>query len=120
MSKVIAEIRSLEARVMSKKSDLDGLKEEVRKFEKLQSSLSDWGASDSEPNWFFASLMRKAIKGDPMPEIKAENWELYTSESGWRGAAQKLTRAVTALYKKIQTAPHSEVLALSQYYGWGH
>jgi hypothetical protein len=122
-SKVSQEISHLENKIASmnrllKSASFEDIKQEVEKFRKLQNSLSAFGASDSEPRWFFADLMEKAVKGESLPEIKPDNWQLYSSESGWKSAAQKLTRAATTLFKKIQKSAHSDVLEASEYYGW--
>ena len=43
-----------------------------------------------------------AEAGKPMPKINSDTWELYNNESGWQVAANKLTEAVTLIYKLIQ------------------
>ena len=87
----------------------DELKKEIKKMNALMSSFSDYGATDSEPDWYFTKLMRRAIKGEPMPVIKDSNWELYESREGWQNAAKALTEEASSLYVLIQSSSLIEV-----------
>lgn len=90
----------------------------VKAFEDKQSKYSEFGAWDSEPRWFFESLMRKAIQGESFPTVKAEDWELYSTKPGWKSAAKSLTTAAKKIFDTLQNAPYKDVRELANYYGW--
>lgn len=90
----------------------------VEKFEMRQMHYNEWGAQDSEPNGVFASLMAKAVKGEPWVAPKPEYWQLYSSVPGWRRAAQGLTSAAHKVYVKIQKATLLDAQAVAKWYGW--
>lgn len=90
----------------------------VDKFCQLQQKLNKWGASDSEPNWMFNSLMRKAIKGLPWTEPQPEAWQLFTSVAGHKKAALRLTAEANRVYNKLQKASVLDVKAVAEWYGW--
>lgn len=90
----------------------------VQQFEKVQSSISGFGATDSEPNGFFERLMGMAVSGKAFPSVNPGNWQLYSSKPGWEAAADKLTKAAKIAFDAIQNAPHVQVMELAKYYGW--
>lgn len=88
----------------------------VEEFEAVQDKYKEWGATDSEPNGQFVKLMRHAVAGLEFPEVKPEDWQLFTSKPGWKRAAQRLTSAAKKTYTKIRNAKHA--VQVSDWYGW--
>ena len=70
---------------------LDKLKNLVKEFEKVQSKYSDFGAYDSEPDWVFQRVIRKAFeKGEVDIPTDGYEWELYTASMDCEEAAKEL------------------------------
>jgi hypothetical protein len=118
LKKIALSLEEIASNKEVKIASVDSLKESIKKFEKLQVSLRDFGAYDSEPSRYFENLMRKAVKCLPLPYIRPDNWSLYEDVSGWENAASKLTDAAKSLYFEIQSAPHCEVMEVAKYHGW--
>lgn len=93
------------------------IKRELDKFYAIQQSFDNFGANDSEPNWYLNFLLTMAIEGKPLPKIIAQNWQLYESTPGWELAADKLTSEATRIYEMIQSCPVIELNKLKTYLG---
>jgi hypothetical protein len=87
---------------------------EYQEMKRLMSSLSKWGATDTEPRYHLSVVLVDAIKGRP---YKDQNWELFSSVPGWKGAQQKLNRQAKKLYNAIQNASFREVRELADWEG---
>lgn len=90
----------------------EDLKIEIKKIHSLMSSFRDYGATDTEPEWYLSRLLTRAIKGEPMPLISPTSWDLYESRPGWENAAHALTEEARRVYVLIQSAPLIEVKKL--------
>lgn len=92
------------------------LKEKCEELNKVRSQLREFGATDSEPNWNFERLLRAKLVRGENPEVKNEDWQLY-SIPGSSAAAQRLTNRMKTLLKSIDKTPHAQVQEVIQYYG---
>lgn len=95
---------------------MKSLLEKCKDLDKTRSKLSDFGAFDTEPrNNFFRLLKAKIVKGEN-PEVKNEDWELY-SIPGSNQAAQRLTNRMKTLIKHIDKTPYEQIKEVITYYG---
>lgn len=91
---------------------LQKIKDAIHKFEELQEELSESGASDTEPDTVFQTVLVLAVKGmDYLPKT-VDDWQLYEGSSK---AAAKLTRAADKIRKLIQATMIKESAELQRY-----
>ena len=57
---------------------VDEIKKKVEEFQSLQSKWSGRGAYDTEPDWQFQNVIRKAIQGEKKIPQTPNGWELYS------------------------------------------
>lgn len=68
----------------------------------------DFGACDTEPDWYFQRAIRHALDGELLiPE--PDGWELYSSVPGYKGAGKRLGAATRRLCKEILKTPAGEL-----------
>lgn len=92
------------------------LLEKCKDFEKLQRSLSKFGASDSEPNSNFRRLLSQKIRKGQSPSINNEDWELYDIP-GTGVASQRLSNRMKTLLNKVDKSSHVQVVEVTKWYG---
>jgi hypothetical protein len=90
----------------------------MEKFEALQSSLSKFGAYDTEPCAAFNQLIRIAILGKGFPNLGYNFFELYESVPGWEEAHDSLVSQARLVFDVIQNSTIKEVQAAAEHYGW--
>ena len=90
----------------------------VEAFEKVQQRLLGFGATDTEPDACFRTLMREALSGKPWQEPMPEAWQLFSDQTGWRKASRQLTAAAKKAYKAVQRLNIVDAQALARWYGW--
>ena len=90
----------------------------IEEFEKLQDKLSNWGAGDTEPSYCFRCIIEKVCNGEPWEEPEPEEWQLFSTVTGWKNAARKLGKKASEIAKKLEKAPHKDVSDLACYMGW--
>ena len=79
-----------------------------KEMDELQISLSDFGASDTEPDWHYQDAVRNAINGKAFGYLSAKQWELFSDMSGANRAAQKMNKATRKVVDLILWAPLKE------------
>jgi hypothetical protein len=87
---------------------IEKLQLEHDNFLKVQSKLSKYGATDSEPDGVYQWEVSKAIKGLPFKPLTADGWQLYTCGMKCDGAAKRLNHALQKVVNVISCAPLSE------------
>ena len=90
----------------------------IEAFTDVQESLKKWGATDTEPNAVFNSLMRKALEGKPWVDLDYTRWQLFQSVAGWRTASIRLTASAKKVYTQLQKAGLLEAKTVAEWYGW--
>lgn len=90
------------------KSTIQKLTEARENFERVQRSLSKYGASDTEPDWVFQDQIRSAIRGEKYQPLSADGWQLYTVSRRCDGTAKRLNVATQKVVNIIATAPMGE------------
>ena len=91
------------------------VRQAVKDFEAIQSSLREFGAQDTEPDGMFQSRVSRASRGlRPGPPQGVVGWELFHMP-GADGAARKLTAACAAVINAIEACPISEQAELQGY-----
>jgi hypothetical protein len=79
-------------------------------FERVQTSLTKYGAGDTEPDWVFQDQIRRAVQGEPYKPLTAGEWQLYTCSMKCDGAAKRLNAATEKVVNIISTAPIGELV----------
>lgn len=75
---------------------LEKLKILIKEFEELQKKNSSFGAFDSEPDWVFQKLIRKAFEeGVAKVPTTGYGWDLYISSMDCEEAAKQLHNKAT-------------------------
>jgi hypothetical protein len=95
----------------------------VEDFTHYRNSRSKFGASDTEPNNFFVTVMRTALcTASPIESLfDSENpWSLYSSVKGWKSVSTCLTRKVKALIERLGEARYLAIVEIIKYYGWNY
>lgn len=59
-------------------SKVDEIKKKTKEFEALQIKWGKTGAGDTEPDWQFQNVIRKAIHGVKRVPTTPDAWELYS------------------------------------------
>ncbi len=90
----------------------------AEEFKWLQRSLIKFGASDSEPNHCFRSLMTRACRGDAWSDPGLGKWDLFSSVDGWEQAEKQLSAKAKELHEEIQKSSLLEVKEFMKYYGY--
>lgn len=91
------------------------VRQAVKEFERIQASLSEFGAQDTEPDAMFQSRVSRAARGlRPDPPQGVVGWELFHME-GADAAAQQMTDACAAVIRAIEACPISEQAELQDY-----
>ncbi len=100
------------------KKPIDELKHLIDAFEKVQTEMSDFGATDTEPDGVFQQLLVRACKGlMPLIPLTVQGWELY-SDPGAPDAVDKLTDAARPcidFLSKIDDLPHGSAKEIKSY-----
>lgn len=93
------------------------IKEAVKNFENTQRKFSSFGASDTEPDGIFQSLLRRAAndKEYKIP-YTADGWELYSDVPGAEDAAKELGDAAKQCVDLIVDA--GKVVSFVKSYCW--
>lgn len=87
----------------------------VKEFERIQFSLREFGAFDTEPDGWFQSRVSRAARGlRPDPPQGVAGWELFHMP-GADAAAAQLTDACAAVIRAIEACPISEQAELQDY-----
>lgn len=89
----------------------------INQFYMLMREYSEYGAEDSEPRWFFMSLLEKAMRGDEFPEIDPSDWELYSTVDTDNEVANELTAKAKQLYDLIMESKHHDVVEAADRFG---
>jgi uncharacterized phage-like protein YoqJ len=96
------------------------IKDAIDKFEKLQSSYSRYGASDTEPDGQFHWIIKKAINNEDVnfEEMNADKWELFSGEKGVGLAAHHMTKQSKKVYDLIKTKANVSDIEELKNYAW--
>jgi hypothetical protein len=94
---------------------VDAVRQAVKEFERVQFSLREFGAQDTEPDGMFQSRVSRAARGlRPAAPQGVVGWELFHMP-GADGAARKLTADCSAVINAIEACPISEQAELQGY-----
>jgi hypothetical protein len=80
--------------------------QQVGAFMAVCEKRRNYGATDTEPQEIFRSLIRRVLRGKPyaMPKT-ADDWELYTSDSSEKVAEEMTAAALPCVEAAKQAAP---------------
>lgn len=97
-------------------SQLGKIKAAVKEFEGEQRKYAKYGASDTEPDGVFQSLLVRAFKGKkPQVPYDGDGWDLYDSSMDCTTAASALHNAARKVVDLIQSCPISESAPVKKY-----
>lgn len=88
---------------------------EIKQFERLQSSLSDYGAWDTEPDWHWQHALRRAMSGEIRVPFTSSGWELFSDMQGAGLAAFNLHRQARKVVGMILELTVAETPPLFEY-----
>jgi hypothetical protein len=86
---------------------LDSVKGAIELFEKKQDEFSNFGASDTEPDGIFQSILMQALDGIIKIPITKDGWDLYSSMPGSGPAAKQLSKFARIAANVIKDAVHN-------------
>lgn len=93
------------------------IKEAVKNFEQTQSKFRSFGATDTEPDTIFQSLLRKAMSNKEFEVPTTPNgWELYSDMPGVDEAAKELAEAAKKCVEIISEA--GQISSFIKSYCW--
>lgn len=95
-------------------STLSQIKDKIRDFENLQDELSAFGASDTEPDGVFQSIIYGASIGKTVRLPAGTGWQLYRMR-GVRVAIAKLNEVCKEIVTLIMFAPNKERSKIREY-----
>lgn len=102
----------------SKKKEItlvDQIFAEIKKFEELCRSLSEYGARDSEPDGVFQRLIDAASKGKkPNVPRDGRGWDLFTHSMDCSPAADQMHDQALKVVRLIEQCPVRDVESLRQ------
>lgn len=94
---------------------VEAVRQAVKEFERVQSSLREFGAQDTEPDGLFQSRISRAARGlRPDSPQGVVGWELF-HKPGADKAARQLFVACTAVIRAIEACPISEQAEVQKY-----
>ena len=101
---------------------LEEIQEEIGKFNKLQTELGEYGASDTEPDYVFQDCLIQALKGRSTSDIptSASDWHLF-KRPGVGAAVKQLSgkaKRICSLILKTTLAEQDTVKAYIKDYCW--
>jgi len=98
---------------------VDEIKKKVKEFQNLQSKWSSRGAYDTEPDWQFQNVIRKAIHGEKKIPQTPNAWELfsYNDEENRKSlpAAKEMTKKAEEVADFILALPLGESKEVIEY-----
>lgn len=85
------------------------LKAVIKEFEEAQEKWANCGASDSEPDGVFQSILIKALRGKK-PKIPSTvlGWEIYSANANSKKAAKELHNILKKAVAIIEACPIGE------------
>jgi hypothetical protein len=81
------------------------LKEQYEAAERVFVELSEYGASDTEPDYHFQRALKTAFEGKAKIPASASEWQLFSSMNGSGAAAKRLTQATRRVCTLIRNLP---------------
>lgn len=93
---------------------LSQIKDKIRDFENLQDQLSEFGASDTEPDGVFQSIIYNASIGKTVRLPAGRVWQLYRKH-GTRLAIAKINAICKEIVTLIMFAPNKERSKIRKY-----
>ena len=95
---------------------LEPIKAWIKEFENAQQKYRSFGASDTEPDGIFQSLLDKAVHGkNPNVPLTGNDWELYASSMDCAEAAKALHDAAQMVVTIIGATPVKDLAAVEEY-----
>ena len=92
---------------------VDQIFNEIKQFEKLQSTYRDYGARDTEPDGVFQRVLDRAINGEgPAIPRTGQGWDLYTQSMDCEPAAHALHDQALKIVQLIESCPIRELVTL--------
>lgn len=92
-------------------------KQAIKQMYELMETLSEFGASDTEPRGVFADILHDQLEGklDVVIPLNASGWQLYSDEPGAEDAAKVLAKWTEAVLE-IANADHRGFVQAMSYY----
>lgn len=100
----------------AEKSNVQKVKEAIRKFRTTQHTYRSHGAEDSEPCAVFYKILRDAVNGkDSFIPQTGEGWELYAFSMDCREAADALHLAALGVLQAVFACTVGDMRELREY-----
>jgi hypothetical protein len=93
---------------------LDQLKNKIKDFEQLQNEYEEFGATDTEPDAVFQSIIYHAAIGESVKLPVCAGWQLYRKK-GVRKVVARLNEACKDVINVITSAPNKDRGKIKKY-----
>ena len=93
---------------------LETLKALHKQMDQLQTKLSNWGASDTEPDYHYQNAVRNAFSGKEFEPLTCRQWEMF-DKPGFENAVRLMNSLTQKIVNYIRSTPLSEIGELKKW-----